>query len=74
MASFDQLNETLCRGIDGGTVIEGWGTCGAPAPNPALPDTGVSAPTAIALGLAGAGLLMAGIITLVALRRRQARS
>jgi LPXTG-motif cell wall-anchored protein len=70
MASFDELNDTLCRGIDDGTVIEGWGTCGAPA----LPDTGVSAPTAIALGAAGAGLLMAGIITLIALRRRQARS
>jgi LPXTG-motif cell wall-anchored protein len=74
MASFDELNDTLCRGIDDGTVIEGWGTCGAPAPNPGLPDTGVSAPTAIALGAAGAGLLMAGIITLIALRRRQARS
>ena len=74
MASFDQLNETLCRGIDDGTVIEGWGTCGAPAPNPALPDTGVSAPTAIALGSAGTGLLMAGIITLIVVRRRQARS
>jgi len=74
MASFDELNDTLCRGIDDGTVIEGWGTCGAAAADSALPDTGVSAPTAIALGAAGAGLLMAGIVTLIALRRRQARS
>jgi hypothetical protein len=74
MASFDQLNDTLCRGIDDGTVIEGWGTCGAAAADSALPDTGVSAATAIALGAAGAGLLMAGIITLIVLRRSQARS
>lgn len=78
MASFDELNDTLCRGIADGTVIEGWGTCGAAVtgsgPGSALPETGVSAPTAIALGAAGAGLLMAGIITLIVVRRRQARS
>jgi len=74
MASFDELNDTLCRGIDDGTVIEGWGTCAAAATDAALPDTGVSAPTAITLGAVGSGLLMAGIITLIALRRRQARS
>jgi LPXTG-motif cell wall-anchored protein len=71
MASFDALNDTLCRGIDDGTVIEGWGTCAADS---ALPDTGVSAPTAISLGAGGAGLLMAGIVTLIVVRRRQARS
>jgi LPXTG-motif cell wall-anchored protein len=74
MSVFDSLNDTFCRDLVDGTVIEGWGTCGAAAADSALPDTGVSAPTAIALGAAGAGLLMAGIITLIALRRRQARS
>jgi LPXTG-motif cell wall-anchored protein len=76
MASFDQLNATLCRGIADGTAIEGWGTCPGPAsPGPAsLANTGVSESSAIALGAAGGGLLVVGIVTLLIVRRRQTRS
>jgi hypothetical protein len=71
MASFDQLNDTLCRGIADGTAIEGWGTCSGPA---SLANTGVSETSAIALGAAGGGLLVVGIVTLLIVRRRQTRS
>jgi len=71
MATFDQLNDTLCRGIADGTAIEGWGTCPGPA---SLANTGVSESSAIALGAAGGGLLIVGIVTLLIVRRRQTRS
>jgi LPXTG-motif cell wall-anchored protein len=67
MASFDQLNDTLCRGIANGTAIEGWGTCTA-----SLPNTGPNgALTATGLA-AGASLLAAGLLSLIIVRRRQA--
>jgi len=77
MASFDELNDTLCRGIADGTVIEGWGTCGSPAPTPAptpsLPTTGVD-PAVMASSIAiASGLLIAGAFALTMVRRRQAR-
>jgi len=67
MATFDQLNDTLCRGIADGTAIEGWGTCPGPA---SLANTGVSESSAIALGAAGGGLLIVGIVTLLIVRRQ----
>jgi hypothetical protein len=74
MAAFNELNDTLCRGIDDGTVIEGWGTCGAPAPNPELPDTGANTAVKGSSIAIGSGLLIAGALALVMVRRRQARS
>jgi LPXTG-motif cell wall-anchored protein len=71
MALFDELNDTLCRGIDDGTVIEGWGTCPVPA---ALPDTGADAAVMGSSIAIGSGLLIAGALALIMVRRRQARS
>ena len=68
MAAFDSLNDTLCRGIDG-LVVEGWGTCTL-----SLPDTGASAAVVGSSIAIGSGLLIAGALALVMVRRRQARS
>jgi len=70
MAAFDSLSDTLCRGIDG-LVVEGWGTCPVPA---ALPDTGANTAMMGSSMAIGSGLLIAGALALVMVRRRQARS
>jgi LPXTG-motif cell wall-anchored protein len=74
MAAFNELNDTLCRAIDDGTVIEGWGTCGAPAPDSELPDTGADTAVAGSLVSVASGLLIAGALALIVVRRRQTRS
>lgn len=69
MDMFNALDDTLCRGIETGTEITGWGTCEATAP--ALPDTGADTSvigTSVAIS---AGLLAAGVLALVMVRRRQ---
>ena len=68
MAMFDALDDTLCRGI-AGTEIAGWGTCAAAAP--ALPDTGADTSVIGASVAISAGLLGAGVLALVMVRRRQ---
>ena len=68
MPSFDSLNDTFCRGLDG-LVIDGWGTCAA-----SLPDTGASTAVVGSSIAIGSGLLIAGALALVMARRRQARS
>jgi len=68
MAMFDTLDDTLCRGIEG-IEIAGWGTCAAAAP--ALPDTGADTSVIGASVAISAGLLGAGVLALVMVRRRQ---
>ena len=68
MPAFDSLNDTFCRGIDG-LVIEGWGTCVA-----SLPDTGANSAVMGSSIAIGSGLLIAGALALVMVRRRQARN
>ena len=68
MSSFDSLNDTFCRGIDG-LVIDGWGTCPA-----SLPDTGANSAVMGSSIAIGSGLLIAGALALVMVRRRQARN
>lgn len=68
MPVFDSLNDTFCRGIDG-LVIDGWGTCTA-----SLPDTGANSAVMGSSIAIGSGLLIAGALALVMVRRRQARS
>jgi LPXTG-motif cell wall-anchored protein len=74
MSVFDSLNDTFCRDLVDGTVIEGWGTCGAPAPNSALPDTGANTAVMGSSIAIGSSLLIAGALALIVVRRRQARS
>ena len=75
MPVFDSINDTFCRGIEVGTVIDGWGTCPAPAPAPAvLPDTGAEAAVVGSSVAIGSCLLIAGALALVMARRRQAHS
>jgi hypothetical protein len=69
MAMFEALDDTLCRGIEAGTEIAGWGTC--PAAAPALPDTGADTSAIGASVAISAGLLGAGVLALVMVRRRQ---
>jgi hypothetical protein len=68
MSSFDSLNDTFCRGIDG-LVIDGWGTCAA-----SLPDTGANSAVMGSSIAIGSGLLIAGALALLVVSRRQARS
>ena len=67
MAMFDTLDDTLCRGIEAGTEITGWGTCAATA----LPDTGADTSVIGASSAIAAGLLAAGALALIMVRRRQ---
>jgi hypothetical protein len=68
MDMFEALDDTLCRGIEAGTEIAGWGTCVAPAP--ALPDTGADTSVIGASVAISAGLLGAGVLALIMVRRR----
>lgn len=69
MDMFEALDDTLCRGIEEETEIAGWGTCAAAAP--ALPDTGADASVIGASVAISAGLLGAGVLALIMVRRRQ---
>jgi hypothetical protein len=72
MDMFEALDDTLCRGIEVGTQITGWGTCAPAAPAaPALPDTGADTSVIGASVAISAGLLGAGVLALIMVRRRQ---
>jgi hypothetical protein len=64
MASFDALNDTLCRGISG-LAVDGWGTCAA-----TLPDTGVDTSVISTSTVIAAGLVAVGVLAVVVVRRR----
>jgi hypothetical protein len=68
MSSFDSLNDTLCRGIDG-RAFDGWGTCVA-----SLPNTGSDGSAIDASAVLGAGLLVVGALAIVVMRRRVVRN
>ena len=77
MASFDSLNDMLCRGLDAN--IEGWGTCvranSGPGSNPEeLAKTGASSSVNATSLLMATGLLAAGIFAMIASRRRRAHN
>jgi hypothetical protein len=75
MVFFDSLNETLCRGIDDGTAIEGWGTCTGEDSGPVeeLAKTGAdSEPVGLLLTLGGL-VLAVGLVARYELTRRNAQ-
>lgn len=84
MDFFDSLNETLCRGIAGGTAIEGWGTCTGEDSDPVeggkdsdpvegLAKTGPNSAIAATLVALSGLVLAAGVFMRIATRRHAQR-
>jgi hypothetical protein len=68
MASFDSLNDTLCRGLN--AEIEGWGTCVQVDAPKELANTGEKTSLQTSIMLTATASIVAGISTLIAVRRR----
>jgi LPXTG-motif cell wall-anchored protein len=74
-AEFATFDGRLSCGIPAGTVVEFWGTVAADAScnaAPALPDTGANTSEVMSLVATSVGLIAAGVLALVLLRRRTA--